>query len=245
MLARARTKQTTTGRGGGTHKKTPTSRGITKPHRAAPQGPPQALAAVLPPRRSTRTRIPKGELDRQIHWGDPAFGAWTAVNGGSSVRADLGPAAGQPVNYGSVPVLGECTAVEWLNASVFANHLWIKGHLLNDNLGGEGIAENLTPMTHTANMRYKTFETSIKRAIDACYHHGQFHDQTRWYGVRVAIDVVGLQWPGDMRPAVAAVADQVTTVATYIEKVGAAAPVAIAQPAWAPALVTGNYDCVA
>ncbi len=57
--------------------------------------------------------------------------------------------------------------------------------------------------------------------------------------------MAGTAWPGDVRPEVAAVAEHVTTTATYIEKVGLAAPVAITQPSWAPVLVTGRYDCVA
>jgi hypothetical protein len=254
VLARVRKKQPPAKRGpgrprkgaGGTAgKRTQASKGVKKPRRAAPTPVPQALAVVAGPRRSGRARRVPRAIDHEIHWGDPVFGASAALQGGTSVRADLGPAAGQPVNYGSVPVVGECTAVEWLNANGYGGYAWIKGHMLNDNLGGEGISENLTPMTHTANMRYKTFESSIKRAIDECYRQGQFSYVDRWYGVRVAIDVVGQQWPHAPQAAAQAVATHVTTAAQYIEKVGAAAPVAIAQPAWGPALVTGNYACVA
>ena len=83
-------------------------------------------------------------------------------------------------------------------------------------------------------MRYKTFESSIKRAIDECYRQGQFSYVDRWYGVRVAIDVVGQQWPHAPQAAGQAVATHVATAADYIEKVGPAAPVVIAQPAWGP-----------
>ena len=251
VLARVRKKQTTATKGGrgrlrkpaGT--RTQASKGVKKPRRTAPAPVPQALAVVAGPRRSGRARRVPRAIDHEIHWGDPVFGASSALRGGTSVRADLGPAAGQPVNYGSVPVVGECTAVEWLNANGYGGYAWIKGHMLNDNLGGEGISENLTPMTHTANMRYKAFESSIKRAIDECYRQGQFSYVDRWYGVRVAIDVVGQQWPHAPQAAAQAVATHVATAADYIEKVGAAAPVVIAQPAWGPALVTGNYACVA
>jgi hypothetical protein len=94
-------------------------------------------------------------------------------------------------------------------------------------------------------MRYKAFESSIKTAIDTCYREGEFRYVDRWYGVRLTIDVVGQMWPHAADAAARAVAHHVTTTADYIEKVGAAAPVVIAQPAWAPALVTGDYDCVA
>jgi hypothetical protein len=254
VLARVRKKQATKTKGsrgrprktaGNARSSAAASKGVKKPRRTAPAPLPQALAVAAGPRRSGRARRIPRAIDHEIHWGDPVFGASAALQGGTSVRADLGPAAGQPVNYGSVPVVGECTAVEWLNANGYGGYAWIKGHMLNDNLGGEGISENLTPMTHTANMRYKTFESSIKRAIDECYRQGQFSYVDRWYGVRVAIDVVGQQWPHAPQAAAQAVATHVTTAAQYIEKVGAAAPVAIAQPAWGPALVTGNYACVA
>ena len=124
-----------------------------------------------------------------------------------------------------MPVSGQCTAVEWLNANAYGGYAWIKGHLLNDNLGGEGISENLTPMTDTANMRYKAFESSIKRAIDECYRQGQFSYGSRWYGVRVAIDVVGQQWPHAPHAAGQAVATHVADRrGLHREGRGAAAP---------------------
>jgi hypothetical protein len=245
-LARVRKKQPggTTYRAG---KRSAPSRGVKKPRKRAPAPAPAAAAAAVAviTGRPQRTRRAPGEIDRQIHWGDPDFGLWTALGGGTSVDADLGPAAGQAVNYGSVPRLGECTAVEWLNIGAFGGHLWIKGHLLNDNLGGEGVSANMTPMTHTANMRYKAFESSIKNAIDWCYRQGQFHYQGTWYGVRVAIVVNGQQWPLGPTLAAQAVAQQVTTTAQYISKTGDNDPVAIAPPAGAPGLVTGNFACVA
>jgi hypothetical protein len=248
MLARVRRKPGTAktpGKAAVTPRKAPGAlAGITKPHTATPQPLPQALAVAAGPRRSTRTpKIPRA-VELQVYWGDPAFGGWQHFEGGTSVRADLGPAAGLTTNYGSGPSRGQCSAVESLNAAVYGGHSWIKGHLLNDNLGGQGVSKNLTPMTHHANMAYKAFEASIKNAIAVCFHQGQFEYVDRWYGVRVAIDVVGQQWPGAPDAAGRAVAQHVVTTADYIEKVGAAAPVVIPQPAWAPALVTGNYACV-
>jgi hypothetical protein len=249
-IARVRKKKTSASRGGTPYragKRSGSSRGVKKPRKPAPSPAPAAAAAavaVITGRPQRRRRAP-GEIDRQIHWGDPDFGPWTALGGGTSVDADLGPAAGQAVNYGSVPRPGECTAVDWLNMNFFGSHLWIKGHLLNDNLGGEGVSENMTPMTHTANMRYKAFESSIKNAIDWCYRHGQFHHQGTWYGVRVAIVVNGQQWPLGPTLAAQAVAQQVTTTAQYISKTGDDDPVAIAPPDGAPGVVTGNFACVA
>jgi hypothetical protein len=248
VLARARKKRTrrkqTARKPATRNTSVAAGQGVRKPATRRRKAEPAPVTALKGARRSTRTRTRPGELGRQIHWAGPAFGAWDDEGGGTSVRVDLGPAAGLTVNYGSVPVIGECTAVESLNAAAYAHHIWIKGHLLNDNLGGQGQSPNLTPMTHTANMRYKRFESSLKNAIDACYRRGQFIDRSTWYGVRVAIDVVGQQWPHAAEDEALAVAHHVSTAASYITKVGAGAPAIIAQPAWAPALVTGNFACV-
>lgn len=39
---------------------------------------------------------------------------------------------------------------------------YIKGHLLNDNVGGPGLAENLFPITADANAKHKTIESKVK-----------------------------------------------------------------------------------
>lgn len=43
---------------------------------------------------------------------------------------------------------------------------WIRGHLLNDNLGGSGkMNDNLAPMSHTTNMQWnRAFEQPMKQA---------------------------------------------------------------------------------
>ncbi|MET0135043.1 MAG: DUF6531 domain-containing protein, partial [Kibdelosporangium sp.] len=44
---------------------------------------------------------------------------------------------------------------------------WIKGHLENDNLGGPGTADNLTPLTSQANSAHKNgVESSVKELVD-------------------------------------------------------------------------------
>ena len=42
---------------------------------------------------------------------------------------------------------------------------WVRGHLLNEHLGGPGTKENLTPITKTANSRHhSTVEKLVKLA---------------------------------------------------------------------------------
>ena len=160
--------------------------GVTKSRRRARAVP------TGPRRQSGRARQPAG-VDAQVHW-KVTFGPATKMRGGSSVQADLGPAAGLVINYGSKPQRNECSAVERLNAVRFKNRKWIKGHLLNDNLGGPGMHFNLTPMTQHANTAFLGFESGVKNALTACYTHAQT-DKSIWYGVRVNVAAIGKRFP--------------------------------------------------
>ncbi|MEV8503673.1 RHS repeat-associated core domain-containing protein [Actinoplanes sp. NPDC051475] len=74
----------------------------------------------------------------------------------------------------------QCWSVEWLNNSSRTGDVeqallqagrqddkWIRGHLINDNLGGHGTTDNLTPLTHMANVSHKNLlEQPIKYALD-------------------------------------------------------------------------------
>jgi hypothetical protein len=95
---------------------------------------------------------------------------------------------GSPQHYGSGPQPGHATDVGELNKGArdgklspeLQNELnqlkptksggpevWIKGHLQNDNLGGLGESNNLTPLTSTANKNMsKTFEEPLKKSND-------------------------------------------------------------------------------
>lgn len=173
----------------------------------------------------TRVRVPPNAVGREDTWTGPTYGPSTATAGGTSVRVDLGPAAGQPTNYGSKPATGACTAVNALNGAAFGNYAWIKGHLLNDNLGGPGISSNLTPMTHNANMDYKNaVESKVKNAITLCYSNGQGKGD-HWYGVHFEADTMGTQWAGNALPAAAGVAQNVNSFCSYIKKPRAGGPV--------------------
>ncbi|MFN6570944.1 DUF4157 domain-containing protein [Dendronalium sp. ChiSLP03b] len=91
----------------------------------------------------------------------PAINAQTPV--GRSVHAELDlndPVQGSGVG-GLIPAA--------LMASLSANYPginWVQGHLLNANLGGLGIASNLAPITHDANMHQLwVVEQPVKRLL--------------------------------------------------------------------------------
>lgn len=182
----------------------------------------RATAAVLRglDDRPKRQRTEVGALDKQKFWSGPKYGASTTVAGGTSVEVDLGSAASQLVNYGSKPDSDACTAVHWLNAQEYDEKQWVKGHLLNDNLGGEGISENLTPLTHTANANYEgQFESKVKNYLQQCYSHANHApNDTHWYGARLTIKTEGMKWPTSMIKRVQAVKKKITTKAKYIKK---------------------------
>ncbi|WP_435880057.1 eCIS core domain-containing protein [Streptomyces werraensis] len=113
--------------------------------------------------------------------------------GGTSVTVTLGPSVLAPANSygGSRPGAGECTLVNELNARDGGG--WIKGHLWNDNLGGHGVSENLTPMTDSTNQNFnRRFEEPLKRMLWACANHAQTNASSPvWYGVTITVGTYG------------------------------------------------------
>jgi hypothetical protein len=213
----------------------------------------KAAAAGLPPPRTQppRRRRRPNPVAAEMNWAGPTWGNSTKTKGGTWVSVDLGPANSLRANYGSTPRVGQCTAVEWLNQQGYGGYPWVKGHLLNDNLGGPGLSKNLTPVTHNANMDIKNnFESPVKNFLSECYRRAEFQDaDTDWYGARVDVQVSnGRKWPGARQLRVRAVADHVTATAEYISKSKASGIVSVAnQPLWARhALPAGavDVDCV-
>jgi hypothetical protein len=146
------------------------------------------------------------------YFSDPVWGDSETFAGGTSMSVALGPEAGQRGNYGSEPVPGVCTAVEALNGSdVLAAYGWIKGHLLNDNLGGTGRdSKNLTPLTTAANKDHnKKVEEKIKNFIEMAYSETLYNEDDPYvYGVFYHVQVGEEKW-GDDRP-LSAVARTIT-----------------------------------
>lgn len=177
------------------------------------------------PRRSQRVVTVPNAVDREIVWSGPAYGGVSSFAGGDSVTADLGPAASQSTSYGSTPGTNQCTAVNKLNSVAFQGKPWIKGHLLNDNLGGPGLSKNLTPLTHNANMAYKNeVESKVKNALTVCYSKGQGKG-THWYGVRFTAKITGKTWTHPASAAAGAVALTLDASCSYIRKPRGGGPV--------------------
>jgi hypothetical protein len=97
--------------------------------------------------------------------------------------------------------VGENTAVNALNAEDGGG--WIKGHLLNDNLGGEGTSANLTPMTRAANAQYEHLvERPLKTALDKARYHAEYVSRGRpdfYFGVEFSARPFGQKFPAGSR----------------------------------------------
>lgn len=134
---------------------------------------------------------------------EPEYGSSETKAGGTWVKVRLGPTASNPTNRGKSPQPGACTAVNSLLAHQTGGYTWIKGHLLNDNLGGPGESYNLTPLTKDANTDHlNKIEARVKEAIDWSGGRAQYHrNDSWWYGVYYEVKVVDHTWTEPTLPA--------------------------------------------
>jgi hypothetical protein len=177
------------------------------------------------------------------YWQAPEWGRYSKVSGGTFMKVRLGPDAGDSTLRGSVPRRNACSRVNRLNAEHFGGYRWIKGHLLNENLGGPGESENLTPLTATANSDHKnSFEAPIKSALTwtkarSLYSRG---DQ-KWYGVYYEVSVQGREWARGVPNYARSVASRLDCRAVWIERDKTTGAIArAARPAGAPRLPNGR-----
>ncbi|GAA2699857.1 DUF6531 domain-containing protein [Actinoplanes palleronii] len=143
---------------------------VTKPPTAGPSKPAKVLFNLAPDQRT----IPK---IRQALGNDPLI--TPRINKYTPGRFDNPQEVDKVLSgpgYGSTPEYSENWATEWLIRSErtpdvqahleslgVAKSGWIKGHLLNADLGGLGVTENLTPLTNKANAAFKNvIETRVK-----------------------------------------------------------------------------------
>ncbi|MCX4570747.1 DUF4157 domain-containing protein [Streptomyces viridodiastaticus] len=153
--------------------------------------------------------------------------------GGTSVAVTLGPSVLAPANSygGSRPGAAECTLVNELNARDGSG--WIKGHLWNDNLGGHGVSENLTPMTDSTNQNFnRQFEEPLKRMLWACANHAQMNASSPvWYGVSFTVRTYGQMSanPADLEYLVPAGVDYTASYVQMDRTTHAITPVAAPQ----------------
>lgn len=155
--------------------------------------------------------------DTQNFFVEPSYGKSATFGGGTSVYAVLTHNAGL-ADRGSAPHKGHCTAAQALNDARFLGRAWIKGHLLNDNLGGPGFSKNLTPMTDKANAEYESaFEAKVKdylRIAKGLDKRTVLH----WYGIAYEVEVsAGFQYPQGATAAERAVRSYVRAVATWVQ----------------------------
>ncbi len=126
---------------------------------------------------------------------------------GTAVHVILGPKGGDSTNRGSPPGGNQCMAVDKLNKDLPEDikkkgHKWFKGHLLNEELGGPGITENLTPVINKQNTKHSSrVEAPIKSALSIFRARWQYHRKDPyWYGVRYTVKVVDSAFPDSGDP---------------------------------------------
>ncbi len=68
---------------------------------------------------------------------------------------------------------------------------WILGHMINGAWGGSGASwQNLTPLTHTANMNHKTIESKMNEYLTQSYAYEKAHKGVAlyWYGIEYLVE---------------------------------------------------------
>ncbi len=167
----------------------------------------------------------------------PTYGNSHKRDGGDSVYAVVGPGAYDPTARGSGPGQGECTSVNTLNrAPRFQNIRWIKGHLLNENLGGPGISANLTPLTHIANKDHlNRFEKKAKDAIQKSQGRALYYKDQYWYGLEYQVRAVGQPYPAPANVEQRAIKDHLDCEVQWMKKAKGTGTVTAGLDAGAPA----------
>jgi len=139
---------------------------------------------------------------------DPVYGDTSRKTSGTSMEVVLGPDAIKSENYGSSTNSNSIKShMEKLNAKDFTltsagaqKGLWVAGHLLNDNLGGSGVAgKNLTPLTQTANKQHSGYESRIKTALETSAQLERYANLPFIVGVKYKV-TVSIPTFGDFTP---------------------------------------------
>ena len=211
---------------------------VQRMRRAAPAPP-----AGRYPKRRRREAPPRYFVNPQYGPVHKRRATWMTVT--------LGPTAHLLTNRGSHPGPQECWPVNALNKQRYRRMTWIKGHLLNEELGGPGVTRNLTPLSPMANSAHKNLvETPIKNAIDECERRSRLNDDpededydSHWYGVHYTATVVGDRYPQHpaLSAAVKAIGRQLVCTAEYWaqDKATGVVDVAYFPPDELPDLPTG------
>lgn len=147
-----------------------------------------------------RVRLPRAAATAKPaprYFYEPRYGPSSEMSGASWMRVTIGPAQGAVEHYGSRPAANTPDVMrELLDDGDLNDFGWIAGHLLNDNLGGPGVASNLTPLTTAGNKNHlNTCETAIKNFIIAAYSRTLLNKaDTHWFGVEYSVTVSDEKW---------------------------------------------------
>ncbi len=150
----------------------------------------------LPALRRSMRRVMHAPAPR--YFVEPEYGDHSAVTGATWMEATIGPAQGGRGMYGSTPAPNTPTIMRRL----LDNHPgfgWVAGHLLNDNLGGPGLAHNLTPLTTAGNKNHLiACEKDIKNYITKAYSRTLYNQKDKFfYGMYYRVVVSAEKWDGD------------------------------------------------
>jgi hypothetical protein len=163
-------------------------------------GPKPKIAKAAPvkerivPKRGAEVKLIPRYFVEPVHTSRP-----DPTEGGAHMYVVIGPGQGEIGMYGSTPLPNTPATMRALLDR--DRHLrafgWVAGHLLNDNLGGPGIAINLTPLTTAGNKNHlNAIETTIKNTIDKCYSRVVNYRKDRYYyGVEYEVTVADSPWP--------------------------------------------------
>jgi hypothetical protein len=105
-----------------------------------------------------------------------ARGPADPISGGSSMTAKVG--AESEWGYGSKPPGKVPTLMTQVGSSIQGTVRYIAGHLLNDNMGGKGVNNNLTVLSSTGNKIHRGVEGKVKKLAQKADHINRFGSNT-------------------------------------------------------------------
>lgn len=123
------------------------------------------------------------------------WGPENSYTGGSSVHAYIG--ADHEWIYGSKPAVNTPKVITTVDKG--GGVRYIAGHLLNDNMGGEGINENLTVLSSHANKKHRGVEGIIKWLCTIASQIERFTNMKSSYGDRTKYEY-GVEYKVEVLP---------------------------------------------
>jgi len=114
------------------------------------------------------------------------------IRGGTSMTAHVGGESEWV--YGSGPPGGVPNLMTKVRAFVQGKQRYIAGHLLNDNMGGQGVNDNLTVLSSNANKKHRGVEGQVKRLAQKAdlinKGNANFGNPNYDHGVRYSVQVL-------------------------------------------------------